>query len=379
MYLVDFMNAHSDNWQELLVKAPFYLDVRTDKINDTVYYILKYNMIQSDFSNLLVKEARGSIFREDEGKWVCVCWAMNKFHNYGEKYSDINLIDWSTARILQKVDGSLYKLWYDKNKWHVSTNGTIDAAKAACGDQTFLDLFNSAIENIEWNWDELNKNYCYYFELTSPFNHIVVHYSGIHLWYLGCRNMVTGKEENLPLPFAGLYYPQQFKYYSLAECVAAAKEMGVDEEGYVVVDDEFHRIKIKGNEYLRLHKMRGNGPLTAQRVIEMWQKETLDDFIAYYPEFQKFITSVTKIITRLIQLSDMAYMMISQFEDIQSRADFAQCAKRYSKILQGFLFARLDNKCKSANEYYRSFRARNLANYVNDNIEVKNVGVANDV
>ena len=30
----------------------------------------------------------------------------------------------------KKIDGSLIKLWYDNNDWHISTNGTINAYEA---------------------------------------------------------------------------------------------------------------------------------------------------------------------------------------------------------------------------------------------------------
>ena len=54
-----------------------------------------------------------------------VCWPFRKFGNHNEGYADT--IDWSTARVQEKVDGSIVKLWYDEanGKWQFSTNGCI--------------------------------------------------------------------------------------------------------------------------------------------------------------------------------------------------------------------------------------------------------------
>lgn len=365
MHLVDFMNAHKDNWQVILSQSPYNLSIHSD--GD--YYILKYNMINSDFSNPLCLEARGSIFRRENDTWICVARAFDKFFNYGERYSSVNDIDWTSAVVLQKVDGSLCKIFYDRGEWHVSTNGTIRAEDASAGDITYLDLFNKALQGIDWDWDALNKDYCYMFELTSPFNHIVIKYEGIHLWYLGCRNMRTGNEESIRLDFNGLLYPHVYSHHSLADCIAAAHEMGDDEEGYVVVDANFNRIKIKGDEYLRLHKLRGNGAITVQRVIELWQSDSLDDFVAYYPEFTNFVNSVLTNLRNLINDADSAYdtiiRILCEGDSCFSRKLFAQYAKMYIPSIQPFLYARLDRKCENATDFYSHMLVRKLASYLN--------------
>ena len=40
--------------------------------------------------------------------------------------------DWNTAKVQEKVDGSIVKLWFDHRlgKWQFSTNGVIRAEKA---------------------------------------------------------------------------------------------------------------------------------------------------------------------------------------------------------------------------------------------------------
>lgn len=367
MYLLNFMNNHKTDWKELLSKAPFYLSI--NQTGD--YYILKYNMIQSDFSNPIVLEARGSIFRKTESGdgWICVCRALDKFGNYGESYAATPYMNWENGvDVQEKIDGSIIKLWFDKGDWHISTNGTIDAFEAECGDTNFGDIFLSLLgSHVHEFFSALHPSLCYFFEMVSTYNHIVISYKENAIYYLGSRNMITLEEEyDDDLNFDFIKTPRHFSYYSLAECVAAAHEMGDDEEGYVCVSHDmangsYYRIKVKGDEYLRLHKIRGNGPLTLKRIIDMWRSNSLDDFIAYFPEYNDYINRVCAQINNLIFLADSAYTTVNHFT---LRADFARSANTYIHPIRSYLFARLDNKVKDANEFFQKYSTNGLVNYL---------------
>lgn len=381
MYLTDFMNEHKDDWQIILAGEPYYIDIREDEIDGVKYFLLKYNQIMSDFSFPMVLEARGSIFRQNEdGYWVCVCHPFNRFFNYGEQHSAVNDIDWATASVQQKVDGSLIKIWWDYDGWVISTNGTIDAFKAECGDTTYGDLVQKVIDRIPDFFKMLDRDYTYMFELTSPYNRIVVRYEGIKLWYLGRRNILNHEEDSEGLRLDGLCYPEHYPHHSLTECVAAAHMMGDDEEGYVVCDAAFHRIKIKGDEYLTLHKMRGNGPLTVLRVVEMWQNGTLDDFVAYYPEFKDFTDDVIHHIRYYMSVCDTAFKVVTSVAGVMGgeRREFAKYANTYKPIVRAFLYAKLDEKVKDGNDYLINMRSRTLASYIMAEMETTKIGAEED-
>lgn len=379
MELLNFMNAHPD-WRELLAAAPYHLDIRSDEIDGIHYFLLKYNQIMSDMGLREVQEARGSIFRQNnKGTWICVCHPFDKFFNYGEKYSAVNSIDWNTASVQQKVDGSLIKIWWDYDGWIISTNGTIDAYKAECGDTTYGKLVEEVIDRIPNFFEMLDRDYTYMFELTSPYNRIVVRYEGTNLWYLGRRNISNQNEDNEPLMINGILHPEVYLHHSLSECVAAAHEMGDDEEGYVVCDANFNRIKIKGDEYLALHKMRGNGPLTVLRVVEMYQQGTLDDFIAYYPEFKDFTDDVIERIRYYIEVCETAFKVVNSVVGAMGeRRDFAMYANTYMPIVRSYLYARLDEKVKDGSDYLMNMRARTLASYIMAEMETTKIGAEED-
>ena len=172
--LIEFIDTHS-NWEELLTKEPYNLKITRDGDN----IIFKYNQLSSDFSNEIVKESRGIILQQNEdGKFIPVCVPFFKFMNAEEPNSDLNKIDWKTASVQEKVDGSLMKVWYDKKnyKWMVSTNGTIDAFKAPLGIggfETYGDLFKKAtgFNSFTLFTDILNENYTYMFECKHLLYH----------------------------------------------------------------------------------------------------------------------------------------------------------------------------------------------------------------
>lgn len=96
--LKEFILGNED-WKTLLKEKPFALDW----VEDEKYILFRYNMIDSDPTNDIVKEARGIIFRKSD--WKAVCVPFFRFYNQVESYSD--KLDWSTTSIQEKVDGCL--------------------------------------------------------------------------------------------------------------------------------------------------------------------------------------------------------------------------------------------------------------------------------
>lgn len=364
MHLLNYLNNHP-NWQTELKQAPYYYDIK----QDGDYYLLKYNLFLSDFNDPMTLEARGCIFRQEGDKWICVCRALDKFGNYGESYAATSLINWSRGvDVQEKIDGSIIKVWYDRDKWHISTNGCIDAFKVSLATTTFGDKFLSLLNG---SIALLDSSYVYYFELVSPLNRIVINYDTEGIYFLGARNIMTLQESSVPpLPFSSVKYPRHYTYHSLAECVAAAKQMGVDEEGYVVVSSDmmngsFLRIKVKGDEYLRLHHLRGNGPLTVRRILTMWKEDSLDDYLGAFPEDHVLTDEVMAAIKQLVEGMEKCYTSINLND---TRANMAHFLLAYEPTYRAYCFSRLDHKIDNAINFLKRLRVQSfestLSNYM---------------
>lgn len=273
-FLCRYLLEHP-NWEQELPEQ-YALTVK----RDGPYAIFNYST-GCDYTNPIVQEARGIIL--DVERLEVVCWPFRKFGNFNESYVDE--IDWSTARVQEKVDGSIIKLWYDPRRgaWNFSTNAMIRAEEARLGDdceQKFQDIIRSAVNYDDVPFDTLNRGYTYIFEMVSPQTQVVVRYEKPMLYHTGTRSNVTGEEFDCDI---GITKPASYPLHSLEDCLHAAKMLNADipegdlveKEGFVVVDAQWHRVKIKSPDYLMTHKIVETGVWTERRVLELlWEQKT---------------------------------------------------------------------------------------------------------
>ena len=99
--LIEFIRENKDNWRELLSQEPYNL-----KFNECEKFtLIRYSQLESDFSNPIVQENRGCIINNETFEYVCR--PFKKFFNVSEELA--SPIDWESARIQTKHDGSLIK------------------------------------------------------------------------------------------------------------------------------------------------------------------------------------------------------------------------------------------------------------------------------
>lgn len=328
MELLNFINSN-ENWKELIQEKPYCITVKEDE----KYILLSYSQIESDFSLQLVQECRGIIFRKSDLK--IVCYPFDKFFNVQEGHA--SKIDWSSARVQEKLDGSIIKVWYDDD-WHISTNGTINANNAELQNslseyKNYAELFLSVFPQ-ELLFNTLGVNCTYIFELVSPFNRIVVPYSKTDIYHIGTRSNITLIEVNQDI---GIKKPREYNLHSLEDCITATQYMPFSEEGFVVVDKYFQRVKIKSPAYVSAHHLRGEGTLNNKRIVEMIMANGQDDFLSIYPEYIEAFENVNVSIARF------AGAVINDMKDIPinvSRKEYALWAKETT--CPPFMFALLD-------------------------------------
>lgn len=346
MEVVDFVVGKTfSEIKKTLESSPYKISIKEDEN----YYKLNYNQIESDFSENIVEECRGIIFRKSDNKPVCV--PFTKFYNFGETRA--SKIDWASAKVLEKLDGSIISLWYDNHKWHVSTNGTIDSSTAQLqvsivDSETryridnYYDLFRLAFLKMKIDYQEfklnLNKDYTYIFELVSCYNRIVVPYKDTKLYHIGSRNNYTLMEEDLDI---GIEKPKKYNIHTLEDCLRVAEELPFSEEGYVVVDAHWNRVKIKSPAYVAAHHLKNNGVITYSRVLDMIKIGGDDDFISIYPEYREIFESVKDKLTSFMKDCVDILFEFNQV-NFETRKEFAIWAT--SKRFPSLLFLLLDEK-----------------------------------
>ncbi len=313
--------------------------------------LFKYNR-DADWSDTVLHECRGLILDESDN-WAVVAHPFNKFFNYNEPQG--RPIDWATAKVYPKLDGSLMTLYYYKSGWWCSTSGVPDAMCPVNNDEslTFDELFWESFyaARLQSQYTSyttrglLSVRHCYYFELTSPLNRVVVPYPDNRLTLLGVRNLDTGQELD-PGDIGrelGLPHVQPLALRDIETVIEQASHITPNEgEGYVVCDAAFNRIKIKSPAYLSVAK-RLNGQMNQRAMLQLILTGEVNEFIGYFPEFRDLYGETIGVLTRFKAKIQSTYGSI---QDIKSQKEFAERATQYR--YSTFLFALRKRKEESA-------------------------------
>lgn len=340
---IKYIQTHP-NWREELQAAPYCLEIDEDEN----YALLKYNQIASDFNEQICRECRGLIINTKTLQPVAL--SFEKFFNYGEPFAAE--IDWSTAKVQEKVDGSKILIWYD-GYWHISTSGKLDAANAPLQNgSNFKELFQKVSAQYDLSEADLCIDICYTFELVSPENKVVIAYEPA-LYLIGARKTYNFKEINPKDTYVSnkVPSPKQYSLATLEDCLKATSEMPFNQEGFVVVDRFWNRIKIKSPAYVAAHRYL-NGPLTNKRALDLIEINEIDEFLTYYPEYKNQIEKVQKIKENFLSKAlESVCNIINLYEQTLDRKEVAAIVMRDYKEFSDFCFKGLDNHCFQLNTY----------------------------
>lgn len=375
-----FIEQHSD-WEKLLSEKPYCLTMSREQWNGMNLLMLKYSQIDSDFNEPIVRECRGLILNEDTNE--IVSFPFTKFGNYGEGYCPE--IDWSTARCGEKVDGSLIKIVNVDDNLLISTNGTILASKAPIAEQIgcrysfFGDIvaeqLDAVLEKSGWQkklqeeglcalWEE---GYTYMFELCSPWTRVVVPHKENKLYFLGKRNNETFEETYFtddPV-FSKLFdTPKVFSLKSIDECIAATKAMPWDEEGYVVCDGKFNRVKVKSPAYVATHHLKGNGVMSYARALELVRLNEIEEICEYFEEFRPALEECKARFWKLVEDTEKAWNDYLKIDSsLPTRKDKALWITKNFKM-PGVAFGLLDKKIASVKSFFMEVPTSKLLKYL---------------
>jgi hypothetical protein len=241
-----------------------------------------------------------------------LCHSFDKFFNRNE-FPAVK-IDWSTAVIREKIDGSLIRLWYNPYAggnwpidpaigWTFATNNefTVEAelphVDPVCKEEgwkikptTFKQLVDFALNDNVSEFADLPKNYTFFFECVSPYNRIIVPYKKTELYLLGARDNITDQEYT-PEEINEKYFCGKFKIPKILnvndprDIQKIANEYDSKHEGFVVCDKYFNRVKIKGTAYVLAHHIRWEKNLSCEYFFEALKMGILDDIKSISQEY----------------------------------------------------------------------------------------------
>lgn len=374
-----FIEQHND-WEKILSSPPYSIKITRDMVFGRNLVMLKYAQLNDpDFTIPTVRECRGIVL--DEDTLEVVSYGFNKFGNYGESYvPDIN---WKNCHTTTKIDGSLIKVSRIGDDFLISTNGTIDAFKAeltsnlGCRFSTYGELFAYAVKHItEKSFKDIFEDgHTYMFELVSPYNRIVVPYNEINAYLIGIRNNVTFEETFFgDHPLSEIFpTPDVIDLSSLDDCLKATQDMPWDEEGYVVVDDKFNRVKIKSPAYVSVHHLRGDdGTLSLKRGFEVIKNNEIDEICTYFDEYRKPLNVLKDLLESHIRENERVWEDFCKVSDgFSTRKEKAEWILSHFKV-GGLGFSLLDNKVSSVAEWFHNLSVDRLVGVLDAKSALKN-------
>lgn len=251
-------------------------------------------------------------------------------------------------KVYEKMDGSLGILFNYNGEWIMATRGSFTSDQAVKG----MEMLS------KYDYNKLHKDFTYLFEIIYSDNRIVCSYDYEDVVLLGAVNTKDGYEVSLhgesDIRIQNLVNNLGFnvvKQYDGISDYSVLKGMVRDDaEGFVVLFSNGDRMKVKGVEYLRLHKIMTNVSTTA-----IWEVVSsggnIDDLLKDVPdEFYKKIKDYVKELNyHFYYVKEQAgkyfdNLYESYDGDLPVKSEYAKWVKQFPQHIQTILFKMYDRK-----------------------------------
>ena len=326
--------------------------------------LIKYDQIHSDMNDPLVQACRSIILDEDDD-WRVICHPYDKFFNYSE-FQAVE-IDYDSAVAYEKLDGSIINMFYYKGKWRVSTSGCPDASGSVYDDpRTFAELFWDTWKELGYELpSDILSDYTFMFELMTPFNRIIIPHKESRIVLHGMRDKCNDKETSVRA-INNWEVVKVYPFKHMGNLIGHVIDMkGTKQEGYVVCDAKFNRIKLKCPNYVALHHFRYLS--TPKSFMELILTNEGSEFLVYFPEMADEYNSLKKEFNRTCAAIEIAYTV---FKDIVPQKEFAIAIK--DMPFKHILFAIRRGYIKTAGEGFRKSGAKKTIEYLITQRKVRN-------
>jgi RNA ligase len=282
---------------------------------------------------------RGLILNERTGETLAL--PMKKFFNYDEQGVP-NKVDLSQKpEITVKMDGSLgisYRLDDGKIRW--ATRGSFTSEQAKVAQRIWDEKYNHSDLYISPQLTLL-------VEIISPATRVVVPYDFEDLVLIGANHIYPSHD----FGYDTLEYFANQIGMRITERVDASfisilehiKTMDYTNEGFVLRWDDGTRLKMKGQDYMRVHKALYG--LSLNQKLECWLEDKTDDLIKAVPEeYRKEIEELIKYLNMMTDDLEKRIVGIYQALPKYPRKDYALAVQTYMPWIRPLLFKMYDGK-----------------------------------
>ena len=312
--------------------------IRVNKHPDYDLYIYNYTQ-DAQFDRLwneITITCRGLIL---DGEMNIVARPFPKFFNLGEA-PELGIPD-TSFEVFDKMDGSLGILYWAGGLPFIASRGSFTSEQAVKA----TEMLHGQYKNC---WEQLDQSKTYLFEIIYPENRIVLDYGATSaLVLLAVVDTQTADE----FPLEDIGFPLVEKYDGIKD-IHVLKELETDnKEGFVIRFANNFRLKVKFQEYMRLHRI-----ITQVSNVDIWERlksnEPLSDILELVPdEFFNWVKKIqAKLETDFKAIEDQCKKDFKVFET-RKEAAFYFLTCQYPAVL----FLMLDNK-SYAHEIWKRIR-----------------------
>lgn len=351
-----------------------YINARYHPENDNIV-ILNYTEMATFERrwNKYTMSARGLILDltdvKNNGKIKVLAQPFEKFFNYGENLDYEKDIDFTKIEsVMEKMDGSLGISYIIDGKIRFATRGSFESEQAIKATEIWHRKYKDADEKYHKMFTGKNKP-TLLVEIIYPSNRVVVDYKGreqlvllgvidkgVDYHYKGVKDI----GDMLQIPVAKQYD------YSLEDMIKMKKEISANEEGWIIRFNDDKRLKIKGDQYLNVHRaMYG---LSDKAKVETWADGNIDELIMTVPE--EFRDEIEELRDKLDERTDIMYRTILELYygaiNLHSeRKDFAIFVnKAINKEFRKFMFIAYNNNGMLPKAHIREYIYKNYKHYL---------------
>jgi RNA ligase len=290
-----------------------------------------YNKVWDD----ITKSCRALVL-DKEGNVVAK--AFDKFFNIEELSNEE--IPNESFEVYEKLDGSLILVFRYLAELVVASKGSFTSDHASLAKKLIDEKY---IEN------KIYSDYVYVFEMIGPSNKIVIDYPEDELVLISKLDKKNWDE----LPLTDSWVKIVKKYDAIIHYNELKSTIPSDKEGFVIRFKSGFRLKIKGEDYFRLHSI-----ITNFSNIKIWEilknGEDIEPYLGNVPdEFDKWVKSVKKDLnfSRYVIMNDIGksfdYYMYGKYNDKEPQTDrkkFAEWVLTNKKWTHAILFRMFDGK-----------------------------------
>ena len=281
-------------------------DCLAEESNGYLISTMKDNMIGFKYNekcifnmhwNKTTLNARGVVFDRETGE--VLARPFHKFFNYEEISSKNGLIDilqdevpdcTKKFRAMEKIDGSLGIIFYHEG-WIVKTGGSFYSDQAIWAQKWF---------NEHVNTEKMNKKSTYCAEILYKEDKHPVKYDYEGLVLLGILDTKTGLESGQKeiediAKSMNIHFAKSINFNDFFELYQYAKTLPISSEGVVVTFEDGKKLKIKGEEFLKLQKIFHNlNPKIVWNSFDYNKNDYKAGFIESIPEEMQDLIEISK-------------------------------------------------------------------------------------